>query len=87
MWLQAPSIFCANLFRSLPNQTLPLLAGDSPHPNGERKVKGPYFEFAKKKWETEDTFRHASILADVMLSFPPGYACCAVMLLACYQSC
>lgn len=32
-------------------------SGDSPHPNGERKVKGPYFEFAKKKWETEDTFR------------------------------
>lgn len=33
-------------------------AGDSPHPNGERKAKGPYFEFAKKKWETEDTFRY-----------------------------
>ena len=35
-----------------------LKAGDSPHPNGERKAKGPYFEFAKKKWETEDTFRY-----------------------------
>jgi len=35
-----------------------LNAGDSPHPNGERKAKGPYFEFAKKKWETEDTFRY-----------------------------
>lgn len=35
---------------------LPSIA-DSPHPNGDRKVKGPYFEFAKKKWETEDTFR------------------------------
>lgn len=39
-----------------PNAGL-LLNADSPHPNGERKVKGPYFEFAKKKWETEDTFR------------------------------
>ena len=30
----------------------------SPNPQlfSERK-KGPYFEFAKKKWETEDTFR------------------------------
>ena len=40
--------------------TRPVLAGDSPHPGGngsERKAKGPYFEFAKKKWETEDTFR------------------------------
>ena len=35
-----------------------LLHADSPHPSGERKVKGPYFEFAKKKWETEDTFRY-----------------------------
>lgn len=39
-----------------PNAGL-LLNADSPHPNGDRKVKGPYFEFAKKKWETEDTFR------------------------------
>ena len=39
-----------------------LLTADSPRPSGERKVKGPYFEFAKKKWETEDTFRFAHLL-------------------------
>lgn len=39
-----------------------VLIADSPHPNGERKVKGPYFEFAKKKWETEDTFRYGHLL-------------------------
>ena len=39
-----------------------LTTADSPHPSGERKVKGPYFEFAKKKWETEDTFRYVHLL-------------------------
>ena len=42
--------------------TAPVLIADGPHPNGERKVKGPYFEFAKKKWETEDTFRYGHLL-------------------------
>ena len=51
-----------------------MLAGDSPHPNGERKVKGPYFEFAKKKWETEDTFRHPSILVGLVLG--PQFGMC-----------
>jgi len=53
-----------------------LNAGDSPHPNGERKAKGPYFEFAKKKWETEDTVRY--LLTDSRL--------CMLMLFVCSLS-
>lgn len=48
------------------SSTTLLHVGDSPHPGGngsERKAKGPYFEFAKKKWETEDTFRYCIVQA------------------------
>ena len=68
---QGSSIICLQKLYQVSTRTtlLTILEGDSPHPggSGDRKPKGPYFEFAKKKWETEDTFRQVRHPADALL--------------------